>query len=79
MRDIEVETNECLLPSRDRKGAVYSYVASNFVRDEKCHGLALLIDYVLKSMPNILVLPQPTGASMPRPAFPMGRLACQLV
>jgi hypothetical protein len=71
-------SQECLIPSRDRKGAV-SCLTSKAFRDEQCHGLALRVDYVLESMPDILILPQPTGASMPRPAFPIRSVACQPV
>jgi hypothetical protein len=78
VRDIYVETSERLIPSRDRKGAV-SCVASKLLRNEHGHGLAPLVDHVLKSMPDVLVLPQPTGAFMPRPAFPIGSFAGQPV
>ena len=48
--------DERLIPSRDRKGAD-ACVASILFRDEQSHGLALIVDYVLKSVPYILVLP----------------------
>ena len=56
VRDIEVETSERLIPSRDRKGAD-SYLASKLFCNEQRHGIALLVDDVLKSMPYIFVLP----------------------
>ena len=48
--------DERLIPSRDRKGAD-SFVASKLFSEEQRQGLALLVAYVLKSMPYILVLP----------------------
>lgn len=56
MSSSEVETSECQIPSRDREGADDCVVSKLFC-DEQCHGLALLVDYVLKSVPYILVLP----------------------
>ena len=54
--DIKVETSQRLIPSRDRKGADGS-MASKFFRNEQRHGFALLLDYVLKCPPYVLVLP----------------------
>ena len=65
MRDIEVETNESPIPSRGRKGAD---VPSKLICDKQSHRLALFVDDVLKSVPDVRVFPQPAGTSMPRPA-----------
>jgi len=62
--------------SRDRKGAGF---ASNIIRREDGHWLPLLLDDIVKSLPHILVLPQPTRASMPGPASAIGFVAPQLV
>jgi hypothetical protein len=49
--DTEVQAGERLEASRDRKGAVRWF---RDFGDEQCHGLALLVDHVLKSTPDIL-------------------------
>src|ERR1700691_4136894 len=55
-----------VLPSRDRQGAVASL--SGCIRDEDRHGFALLLDDIPNRFPNILVLPQPSRASVACPA-----------
>ena len=55
VHDIEVETNVWYRAATARERT--SVVASKLFSDEQRHGLALLVDYVPKSMPYILVLP----------------------
>jgi hypothetical protein len=55
VHDIEVEANVWYRAATARERT--SVVASKLLSDEQRHGLALLVDYVPKSMPYILVLP----------------------
>jgi len=66
------------VPSRDRKGADNCGTSKLFC-NEQIHALALLFDYVLDSLPYILILPQPSRASMPRPASSIWSAASEAV